>query len=1348
MVRRVYVEKKDGFDVEARRLKTELSDFLGGKFPELAEIKNLRILRRYDADHLNEEEFNRVTALVFSEPWCDNIFPGAEPPIRENDRFFGIEYTPGQYDQRSDSAEQCAELVIGVKPIIKTASIFIFEGSAKPISPRTLEGIKKFLINPVNSRETSNSLPLSLEEVQSDPDDVPILAGFIELNEGALKKLAEKYGITMSEEDLVLCRDWFSREHRDPTLTEIKVLDVYWSDHCRHSTFNTALEEIGISGEDIAEKTSINKALELYEKTRLEVYGDNAANPKRSLMDMATIGAKALKKRGLLPDLDESPEVNACTIKVKAEFSIGSPSGISGGDSNANSNYNTTVASEPWLLLFKNETHNHPTEIEPFGGAATCLGGGIRDPLSGRAIVHQAMRITGGGDPRAGFNETIPGKLPQIKIAHEAASGYSSYGNQIGLAAGQVTEFYHPGFLAKRMELGALIGAVPEDWVCREEPVPGDVVILVGGKTGRDGIGGATSSSKIHSEESAENARAEVQKGNAVEERKILRLFQKAGISRLIKRCNDFGAGGVSVAVGELAPGLDINLDAVPVKYPGLDGTELAISESQERMAVVTSAGDSETFIKAASDENLEAVIIAQVTKGNQVSAADDVPEDVNNYRLRMSWRGKTIVDISRELLNSNGAPRKAKALIKAGGIKEVTIQPADNASALSAGVLLDNLERELASLRSGSRRGVQEQFGGSAGAGTVLFPWGGSEQGTPECGMAALLPVADRSSPCKQSRTASLMTFGYDPVLMSLNPYRGAKGSVLEALTKFACLGGDPFKARLSFQEYFERTNDPETWGLPAAALLGALEAQLCLGVPAIGGKDSMSGNYRDENQGINLTVPPTLIAFAAGTAAVKKVRSGALSGKGGNAVILLSQSGNSAVHKDEWELFKANMKILENLAASGALKAAYPVGPGGIAAALAIMAFGNKAGVEAYADSFSEVNPLNYQGSVLAEIDEAALPAGFTDNLTLAARTLDEPMFRIVQPAVPGDDENPEALAAETPLEVLRRAYEYPLSRVYPQTSTGETIAEIPDKADSLKLPAIKVTGTSAEYAQRFIHINTHNKPVVVIPVFPGTNCEPEMEGAFRKAGSGIRLVIFKNRQRTECSPIDIEDSLKELAAAIREGQIIALPGGSSAGDEPGGSAKFIVNVLRSPRITAAITEFLEKQNGLILGIGNGFQALIKTGLVPYGRIVPLSDDMPAITFNRIGRHVSRMIRTRVMPSISPWLGLEEEGSIHVIPVSHSEGRIVIRHNEAETLFATGQVPFCYTDKDGNPTMAEPDNPNGSAFAIEAITSPDGRILGKMAHSEWRGEYVHINIPGNKNQRIFEAGVNYFKY
>ena len=1366
MVRRVYIEKKEGFDTEGRRLKTELAHFLGGRYGELTGLERIRTVKRYDLDRLDEDQFKKVSSGVLYEPY-DKVYYD-EKFLLNKASWFGVEFGRGQYDERADAAEQCAEITAGTRPRIKIATFYIFENLSGqgPLSAGALEQIKKYLINPVDSVEASLELPNSLEDLDLEPADVAVLKGFA--GSKSPEELALPYGFGMSAEDLLFCRDYFAKEGRDPTIAEMRMLDTYWSDHCRHTTFNTILEEINIEGE-ASGTGDLQKALKLYEETRKEYYGAKEAERSRSLMDIATIGTKLLKKKGLIPGLDESPEVNACTVKVSAEFTNG----------------NSGTATEPWLLLFKNETHNHPTEIEPSGGANTCLGGGIRDPLSGRAHVHQAMRITGAGDPRATLKDTLPGKLPQIKIAREASNGYSSYGNSIGLAGGQVAEFYHDGFLAKRMELGALVGAVPEAWVRREEPAPGDVVILLGAKTGRDGIGGATGSSGAPgaSDKKIESNGAGVPKGNAVEERKIVRLFRKAEVCRLIKRCNDFGAGGVSVAVGEIASGLDINLDAVPAKYPGLDGTELAISESQERMAVVCSAEDADKFIKLAADENLDAVIIAQVTSGNQVTAGAQVTAG-DKARLRMFWRGKTIIDISREFLSTNGVPRRAKVLIKREDKLKSIVPPClrDNSSE----AILNNLKQELGNLRSTSRRGLAELFDSSNGSNTVLFPFGGSRQGTPECGMAALLPAPPCSSQNRQSRTASLMIFGYDPDLMSIDPYRGGKGAVLEALAKFACLGGDPFKAWLSMQEYFEKPVNGETWGKPAAALLGALEAQIRLGIPAIGGKDSMSGNYRDDDNGINLTVPPTLVAFAAGTCAVEKVRSGALSGKAGNSIILLSQSAAPAITDasaataapaitvapaaDEWEVFKANMKILQELAASGALKAAYPVGSGGVAATLAVMAFGGMTGVEVFADALSVIDARqtskthricqSYQGSVLAEIDEAVLTAESLSaklkdekfkggNCILAGKTLSESVYRIAGAANNAGVANKAGAkeSAETSLDELYSIYEKTLSLIYPQTSIGITAAEayteqMSTSADSAASALRNFPAAKAGVTKKQTHLAVHAAPLVVLPVFPNTNGEWDLARAFGEAGAKTRFVIFKNRSSEETAA-----SIKELAASIKDAEIIAFSGGYTAGNEAGGSGQFIANVLRSPAISAGIEEFLSEKDGLILGIAAGFEALVKTGLVPYGRIRESAENRPFIAANAIGRHVSRMVRTLVMPNISPWLSLEESGTLHMIPASHSKGRMVIREEEAQELFASGQVPFCYADTEGKPAMAEPDNPNGSAFAIESLCSPDGRILGKMCHSERRGEYIHINIPGKKSQKIFEAGVRYFQ-
>jgi phosphoribosylformylglycinamidine synthase len=1290
-VRQIFVEKKPGFDGEAARLRGELADFLGRSHPELAALRGLRILNRYFAEGLGEEQFRRTAALVLSEAACDRVFD--EIPLEPGDRCFGIEYLPGQYDQRADSAEQCAELAAGLRPRIRSARFFILKPGGLPISEEALDAVRRYLINPVDSREAALELPPSLEDEETPVEEVPILRGFTDGSATDLEKLGRDYGLAMGGADLCFCRDHFAAAGRDPSLAELRVLDAYWSDHCRHSTFTTSLERVDI------EDPALRRAWELYEAARREVYGGETERP-RSLMDMAVIGAKLLKKRGLAAAVEESAEINACTVRVEAEFDD-----------------KTGVSREPWLLLFKNETHNHPTEIEPFGGAATCLGGAIRDPLSGRAYVYQAMRISGGGDPREGPEHSLPGKLPQIKIARDAAAGFSSYGNQIGLATGQVAELYHRGFTAKRMELGAVIAAVPAAWVRREEPVPGDLVILVGGKTGRDGIGGAAGSSKMHSGASAAGAGAEVQKGNAVEERKLQRLFRSPRTAALIKRCNDFGAGGVAVAVGELAAGLDIDLDAVPRKYAGLNGVELAVSESQERMAAVVAAEDAEEFTALAAAENLDAAIIARITAGPGA--------------LRMTWRGKTIVDLDRKFLDSNGAPRSARVRIPA------PQEAASDASPAAPQALLAALERELGSLRSGSRRGLQERFDGSIGASSVLFPWGGAEQGTPECGMAALIPALD-----KKSRTASLLCFGWDPDTLALDPYRGAKGSVREALAKFVCLGGDYRDAYLSLQEYFERPESPETWGKPAAALLGALEAQIELGVSAIGGKDSMSGNYRDRDLHIDLAVPPTLAAFAAGTCAASSVRSGVLQKIPGAPIILLAQG--AADGADEWEIFRANMACLMELGKAGLAAAAYPVPAGGALAGLALTAFGNGAGVEAASPSPA----LDYQGSVLVQLKAGYAPdRGLDDGAAailkkagrwvLAGRTLEEPVFRITA-GLPGEPGTPPP--AEAPLTALRRAYEGSLIRVYPQTSTGASAAE-PQAGN--QFPALpEPRGNSAPRPAGFAVKTRRAAPLAVLPVFPGTNCEWDMERAFKEAGARTRLLIFRNRNRE-----DIAASGRELARAVAEAQILALSGGFSAGDEPDGSGKFIANVLRSPAIAEEITKLLEQRDGLILGICNGFQALIKLGLVPYGKILEARETMPALSFNRIGRHVSRMVRTRVMSKLSPWLSLEEPGAVQVVPVSHGEGRLVIGPEEGEELFRKGQAAFCYADAAGNPTMAEPDNPNGSDFAVEGLTSPDGRVLGKMGHSERRGDFVHINIPGCKRQRIFEAGTAYFR-
>lgn len=1356
-IRRVYVEKRPGFDIEAQHLKHDITTFLGVRYSELAKLASVRIMHRYDVAHLSQDQFNRACELVFAEGQCDRYYPQTPVPAEPGEQYFAVEYLPGQYDQRSDSAEQCVELAVAVRPRVRSARLYLFKTTGNPLSQETLSAIKNYIINPVDSREASLELPVSLEDPDHMVPPVPVIKGFSQADDSALENLAQTYGFAMSIDDLKFCRAYFSGIGRDPTETELRVLDTYWSDHCRHSTFTTELQHVeflqspGGTPNQVDEVAALKQAWARYTETRRTVYGEAGAVERPvTLMDLATIGAKLLKRQGTLQDLEESAEINACSVRVTARFADGT--------------------TEPWLLMFKNETHNHPTEIEPFGGAATCLGGAIRDPLSGRAYVHQAMRVSGGADPRQSLLATIPGKLPQIKIAREAAAGYSSYGNQIGLATGQVAEFYHPGFAAKRMELGAVIGAVPEAWVRREEPAPGDVVLLVGGKTGRDGIGGATGSSKVHTGTSVEQAGAEVQKGNPVEERKLQRLFRKPEVSRLIKRCNDFGAGGVSVAIGELAAGLDINLDAVPKKYAGLNGTELAISESQERMAVVLAPEDAEAFMAAAAAENLTALPVATVT---------------DKGRLRMTWRNQLVVDLERSFLDTNGERRWASVRVAAGAGAPYDAQGREGSinsgsmggqietnssgeSPLSARTMLENLERELCSLRTGSRRGLQERFDGSIGAGSVLFPWGGREQGTPECGMAALLPALD-----KECITASLMTFGYNPDLAVASPYRAAKGAIREALAKFACLGGNPWTARLSLQEYFERTKSPDAWGKPLAALLGALEAQLELGVPAIGGKDSMSGSYIDTARGVDLKVPPTLIAFAAGTCPAERVRSGALIGKAGSTLVLLAQPSIQGTH-DEWAAFKANMKALGALSDLGLVLAAYPVQAGGIGATLAIMAFGNLTGVEYNGYSEQRFDQASYQGSVIIELDETAFASCAQSTETILAeagswaivgRTINEPIFRVVlddgDPSSLLADDAPDLRVAEYPLAVLRRAWEYPLLDVYPQTASGLSAAEAGDEAERLDIRLWDRNRDAAGAARKG---NTGGagasppgasnraanapallrgaKPLVVLPVFPGTNCEWDMERAFRRAGAETKQVLFRNRDRQ-----DVLESTMELARSIQESQILALSGGFSAGDEPDGSGKFIANALRAPAVRQAVQDLLDKRDGLILGICNGFQALIKLGLVPYGEFRDADEHMPTLTFNKIGRHISRMVQTKVLSNLSPWLRLERLGSVHTIPVSHGEGRIAIEDPLAQELLERGQVPFCYVDEAGYPTMAEPWNPNGSAWAIEGLTSPDGRILGKMGHSERCGTFVHVNIPGNKEQRIFEAGVQYFR-
>ncbi len=1135
-----------------------------------------------------------------------------------------------------------------------------------------------------------------------NPPNVPTVEGFRAFDGGALSAFRRDKGLAMDGADLAFLQRYFQKENRDPTETEIRVLDTYWSDHCRHTTFNTILDSMEIDDGPYAK--TFKAALDAYSGIRAEIYADRA-QPKAdgtiekpvSLMDLAVIGAKALKKRGLLEDIEESAEINACSIFIDVKVSEGP---------------GKPLVSEPWLLMFKNETHNHPTEIEPFGGAATCIGGAIRDPLSGRAWVYQALRVTGAGDPTVSLADTLPGKLPQIKLTREAAAGFSAYGNQIGLTTGQVVEYYDPGFLAKRMELGAVIAATPVSSVVREEPLPGDVIIMLGGGTGRDGIGGATGSSKAHTQESVTTAGAEVQKGNAVEERKIQRLFRAPKVTRLIKRCNDFGAGGVAVAVGELAPGLDINLDAVPKKYEGLNGTELAISESQERMAVVVRAVDVDAFIAAANGENLNAAVIATVTGKN---------------RLVMKWRGATIVDIDRAFLDTAGASRNAEARIASpSGVWRWKAKGTSSDQALQ-----DRWFATMEDLSVAAQRGLAERFDGSIGAASVLFPEGGAYQSTPECGMAARIPVG----PGRNTPTTSLMSMGYDPRAAAWSPFHGAQYAVIESLAKILALGGDPATARLTFQEYFERTSSNEAWGKPAAALLGALVAQLKAGTAAIGGKDSMSGSFD------NLRVPPTLVSFAVAVTEDARVRGGSLSAPCKD--LLLVKTPWLPDGTPDWDAFSENARAVLRLGAEGKISAAYPVTAGGIAAALSKMAFGNRVGAKLSEKAlsglalpsvfFAETErqtgadalfaPL--YGSIILEVPQGCAPAkGW---ITLG-ETIGEPIIHIGSTAIP--------------LDQAQRRWELPLAKVFPPVS-----GVVPQSAVPAWATASYAKKPSAGRAPKSVA-----RPLVVLPVFPGTNCEYDMARAFGLAGAETRIVVLRNRTQSELAA-----SIAELSKAIDEAHILAFSGGFSAGDEPDGSGKFIANVIREPSVSDAIMGLADSRKGLILGICNGFQALIKVGLVPYGKILPPSPDMPTLTYNVIGRHVSRFAATRVSSIMSPWADDPSLllGKIHRVPLSHGEGRVIIAESLATQLFERGQIFSQYVDDEGKPAAIEPANPNGSAYAIEGMTDGSGRILGKMGHSERPidtaspsgGPRLFTNIPGDTCQNIFAAGVRYWK-
>ena len=1246
---RIFVEKKPGFDVEARQTKADLIENLG-----LKAIEDVHLVNRYDIAGLSRKEFSAARDTIFSEPNVDNVYEETFP-LPVGCRAFAMEYLPGQYDQRADSAAQCVQLLTqGERPQVRTAKLVAIKGN---LSAADLEKIENYMINPVESRLASLEKPETLVAEADVPADVARVTGFTAWDEAGLKKYYTSMGFAMSFEDLVFCRDYFrGTEHRDPTVTELHVIDTYWSDHCRHTTFLTRLDKIEV--EKSAVSSAIEDALKAYYDARDEVYGKT--DRPVSLMDMAVIGMKLLRKRGRIPDLDLSEEINACSVEVPVTV-----------DGNV----------QKWLVEFKNETHNHPTEIEPFGGAATCLGGAIRDPLSGRAYVYQAMRVTGSGDPRIPFEKTMKGKLPTRKITTGAAHGYSSYGNQIGLATGQVTELYDPGYVAKRMEIGAVIGAVPKENVVREEPQPGDVVVLLGGATGRDGCGGATGSSKAHTAKSIEVCGAEVQKGNPPTERKIQRLFRHKDVVRLIKRCNDFGAGGVSVAIGELADGLAIDLDKVPKKYEGLDGTELAISESQERMAVVLAPKDTDRFIAAAREENLNATAVAAVTE---------------EPRLKMTWRGDTVVNITRAFLDTNGVTQHADALITA-------VDPKDNyreqvPQCLKGLPLKEAFGKNLCRLEVCGQRGLAERFDSSIGAGTVLMPFAGKYQLTPEDAMVAKIPVLKG-----ETDDATAMSYGFIPGISRFSPFHGAAYAVVESLSKLAAVGADPLTSRLTFQEYFERmTDDPKRWGKPAAALLGAFAAQAGMGLPAIGGKDSMSGTFE------KLDVPPTLVSFAVAMTKASKTISAAFK-KPGAKVVLLPIPEDSSTLMPNWPALKQYYTAVHRMIKAGRIVSASVVREGGVAASVARMCFGNKIGFRfkrsILRDEFL-FSPCS--GAIVAELN------GSLDGLAdiPLGETAAEPQITL------GND--------VLPLDGLISEWDSTLEKVFPTKAESVPVTEIPCCTErNTKAPAIKAA-----------------KPHVFIPVFPGTNCEYDTARAFERAGAETDVLVVKN-----LCPADIEETIARMEKSISQAQIIMLPGGFSGGDEPDGSGKFIATTFRSPRVAEAVTRLLDVRGGLMLGICNGFQALIKLGLVPFGRITPPDENAPTLTFNTLGRHVSRMVYTRIASVKSPWLSGVNAGDVFAVPVSHGEGRFVANSEVLQKLAEDGQVATQYCTPDGKPSGDILWNPNGSVCAIEGITSPDGRVLGKMGHSERHGKDLYKNVPGAKDQKIFESGVKYFK-
>ncbi|WP_392486880.1 phosphoribosylformylglycinamidine synthase [Haloimpatiens sp. FM7315] len=1253
-VLRVFVEKKNEFNEEATKLLKQIVNDL-----EIKDLNGLRILNRYDVSGIDEENFKVAINTVFSEPPLDNVYIDTLK-TENNEKVFGVQFLDGQYDQRADSAAQCIQLITrGERPLVRTAKIYVLSGN---LTEKEFESIKKYCINPVDSCEAKLEKPQSLEIVSRYPQDIVEIEDFINMSEDKLNALIINLGLAMNLDDILCCKEYFLKEGRNPSFTEIKVLDTYWSDHCRHTTFNTIIKDVEVKNGKY--KNLFEKALKQYISSREFVY-DKKEKPM-CLMDMACIGTKELKKKGLLSDLEESEEINACSIRIDVD--------VDG-------------KIEKWLLMFKNETHNHPTEIEPFGGAATCLGGAIRDPLSGRAYVYQAMRVTGSGDPRKSLRDTLDSKLPQRKITTEAANGYSSYGNQIGLATGEVTEVYHEDFRAKRMEVGAVIAAAPEANVKRLSPVEGDLIILLGGRTGRDGCGGATGSSKEQDETSIYSCGAEVQKGNPVEERKIQRLFRNSEVASIIKRCNDFGAGGVSVAIGELAEGLYIDLDKVPKKYEGLDGTELAISESQERMAVVIDKENVDKFMKYADEENIESTIVAKVTSNN---------------RLVMNWRGKNIVDLSREFLNSNGASRYANVVINTPEKENFFNNIHKDLNEISD--LKEAWMKNLKDLNVCSQRGLTEKFDSSIGAGTVLMPFGGKNQLTPIEAMVAKIPVLNGNT-----NTVSIMSFGYNPYLAKWSPFHGAVYAHIEAITKIVATGGNYKNIRLTLQEYFESlSQDEEKWGKPFSALLGALWVQKALELPAIGGKDSMSGSFKD------LNVPPTLVAFAVGTSKADNIISSDFKSKNSKVIVIDMPMDDDFM--PDFDALKKNYELVSKLINKSSVLASSTVKFGGISEAITKMCFGNNIGFRFKENlSASELFKPKY-GSIILEIkDEDSLRYLENEDYRLLGNTVEEDSIFI-------NDIN-------IPLCEAKLSWEKPLEKVFP-VETEKIKEKIEEKSYD--------KGNKIER----VNISLNNKPTVLIPVFPGTNCEYDCKRAFERAGANANIFVFKN-----LTPSSIVESASNLSKEINKSQIIMLPGGFSAGDEPDGSGKFIANVFRNPKIKESVMNFIKNKDGLMLGICNGFQVLIKLGLVPFGEILDIDEKCPTLTYNKIGRHMSRMVNTKIVSNLSPWFNETKVGDIHSIPISHGEGRVAIREELANSLFNKGQIATQYVDLNGKPTYDIEFNPNGSMYAIEGMTSPDGRILGKMGHSERIGNNIIKNIPGEKDQRIFESGVKYFK-